>query len=368
VTSGDALEWPQREHYADRRAAVLELVGTALKAARLSSGELVARLERELAAWTGARCCVAVASATAGLMLALRALAGGREGAVAVPCFAFSAAVLAPVWAGRRVIALPVDPGHFNLCPEALAAALAAHDLAAVVAIGVAGNPSGLADVADVTRAAGVPLVVDAAACLGAVGVIGDATVVSLSARKALPAGEGGLVLTGSPELDAALRRLRQYGSRDGFYCEEAGLNARLSEVHAAVALACLPGLDATLRGRIAFAEALRGALAAQPGVRVQAVGPGVRPAWNDVVVRVPAPVRAAVVAALRAAGVDAVPFYSPPPHEHPALRALVTLDLQGRDDEQAALAAETVGVPVMAGLGAEHVEAIVAAFDRARR
>ncbi len=365
VRGSEALEWPLREHYTDRHEAALELVAGALRGDRLTNADLVARLEREIVSLTGARCCVAVSSATAGLMLAIRALTRGRGGAVLVPCFAFGAALLAPLWAGRRVIALPVDPGHFNLCAKAVTSALASHEVAAVLAIGVAGNPSGLAAVAEVTRDARVPLVVDAAACLGAVGVIGGATVISMSARKALPAGEGGLVLVDSPALDDSLRRLRQYGSRDGFFCVEQGLNARLSEVHAAVALAYLGDLLATLDKRISFACELRAALAAQAEVAVQAVDAAARPAWNDVVVRVPAATRDELVGALRALGIEAVPFYSPPAHEHPAFRDAVTVDLQGREDEQAALAGETVGIPVLAGLGERHREAIVSVFAR---
>jgi dTDP-4-amino-4,6-dideoxygalactose transaminase len=250
-----------------------------------------------------------MASATSGISLALKALVGDRPGVILGPHFAFNATVLAARWSGRPYVGLPVDRATFNLCPKAVREALQSRDVAAILAIGVAGNPAGLKGVEEAAVEAGAPFVVDAAPCLGSVGALGDATVISLSARKALPAGEGGLVLTRSAPLADRLRRLRQYGSLDGYYCVEAGLNARMSELHAAMALGCLPELGNTLGRRRAFAEASRGALCAVPGVAVQCVSPAEPPAWNDVLFRVRETARGTVVRRLRGLGLEAVTF-----------------------------------------------------------
>jgi len=355
------LDWPLREDYADRHGAIVERVARALGDRRLTNAAQVEELERAMAERTGAPFCVAMASATSGMILALKALVGDRPGVILGPHFAFNATVLAALWSGRPYVGLPVDPATFNLCPKAVDEALQTREVAAVLAIGVAGNPAGLKCVEEVAAKAGAPFVVDAAPCLGSVGALGDATVISLSARKALPAGEGGLVLTRSSSLADRLRRLRQYGSLDGYYCLEAGLNARMSELHAAMALGCLPGLDNTLDRRRDFAEDLRGALRALPGVTIQRVMAGEPPAWNDVLFRVSATVRETVVRRLRGLGLEAVTFYSPLVHAHPAFAGM-EVDWQGREEEQSLLASEMVGAPVHSGFGPDHVEAIASA------
>jgi dTDP-4-amino-4,6-dideoxygalactose transaminase len=357
------LDWPLREYYDPARTAVLKQLAAALEAARLTNADLVARLEMEIAARTGAPHCVAVASATSGLILATEALTEGREGDVIIPTFAFNATILAPLWSGRRAICVPVDPGHFNLCARSLEPVLYDRRVAAILAIGVAGNPSGLAAVAAQARAANIPFIVDAAPCLGAVGALGDAAVISMSPRKLLPAGEGGLILTDSEELALRLQRMRQYGSTNGFHCIEKGLNARLSELHAAVALGCIAHLDRVLAHRVAYAESLRTELGKIPGVSVQLVERGIAPAWNDVVVRVPALRRDALVRALRSLGSEAVPFYDPPVHRHPAFRGHCIVELDGRDEQQNALFREAVGLPVLSAFGAAHRDAITATF-----
>jgi dTDP-4-amino-4,6-dideoxygalactose transaminase len=79
--------------------------------------------------------------------------------------------------------------------------------------------------------------VIDAAGAFGNQGARDCPVVISLHATKALPAGEGGFVLTRDKRLAAEVRRLSNFGFPLHWH---GGANAKMSEYHAAVALAAL--------------------------------------------------------------------------------------------------------------------------------
>ena len=91
------------------------------------------------------------------------------------------------------------------------------------------------------------------------VGGFGDAEVFSLSPTKVVVAGEGGLISTNDDLLAERLRIARDYGNPGDYDCLFVGLNARLSELHAAVALASLEDLDERLAERARHRRSLPG-------------------------------------------------------------------------------------------------------------
>jgi dTDP-4-amino-4,6-dideoxygalactose transaminase len=115
-----------------------------------------------------------------------------------------------------------------------------------------------VAEAAKACQAAGVPLLVDAAAGFGAedaagrkVGALGDVDVVSFHATKPFAVGEGGAVFTADPEIMAAMEGLANFGlDVSGRITRPHGLNAKMSELHAAVALAVLDDFDDILSTR----------------------------------------------------------------------------------------------------------------------
>jgi dTDP-4-amino-4,6-dideoxygalactose transaminase len=196
----------------------------------------------------------------------------------------------------------------------------------------VFGAPAAAAEAEGLARRAGIPLVFDAAHGLGAqcsgrpVGSFGDAEAFSLSPTKVVVAGEGGLVSTRSDDVARHVRLGRDYGNPGNYDTQFAGLNARMSELHAAVALESLDGLDEHLDRREAIADRYGAGLAAVPGIEPQAVPATDRSTWKDFTVIVDPDVaglsRDVVVSALRAEGVDTRCYFSPPVHQHRAYAA----------------------------------------------
>ncbi len=305
----------------------------------LTNGPLVRQFEAEAAERLGVPHVVAVASCTAGLMLVFQALS--RPGTAAVmPSFTFSATAHAAHWAG----AVP----RFAECETAtcqidVADAAGRLDGASLlIGTHVFGSPCTPEAVEALGRAHGIPVVFDAAHGFGAtrdgraLGTFGDAEVFSLSPTKPMTSGEGGLVAIRDDALAERVRLGVDYGNPGDYDTRFAGLNARMSELHAAVGLESLVELDDHLATRRGLADAYRKALAGLAGVTPQEVDPRDESTYKDFTVIVDESVygidRDALAVALKAEGVDTRPYFYPPVHRQQAYADLPAVELPATD------------------------------------
>jgi dTDP-4-amino-4,6-dideoxygalactose transaminase len=347
VLGGDALftqglpltrvRVPEREELARRLDAILT-------SGQLTDGATVRELEEAAAAHLDVPYVVAVSNCTSGLMLALQALRVG--GAVAMPGFTFSATAHAAHWAGATPVFAEVDADTLTLDPVDAARLLAESGASALMATHVYGTPCRVEELAKVAEDARVPIVYDAAHAFGSrragtpIGGFGAAEVFSLSPTKVVVAGEGGLIATRDEELARVCRLGRGYGNPGDYDCVFPGLNARMSELHAALALASLRGLPERVatRSRLVavFARAIRGV----PGLRLPELAEGDVSTWKDLTLIVePAAFGLDVptfARALRAEGVDSRRYFHPPVHRQQAYAHLPARSLPITDDVSA--------------------------------
>lgn len=289
----------------------------------LTNGPFVHEFERAAADYLGIGHCVAVASCTAGLMLVLRA--AGLSGDVVLPSFTFMATAHSVAWNGLRPVFADVDPDTLTLSPEAVGRAIGVRT-SAILATHVYGTPCAIGDLTDLARSHGIRLFFDAAHAFGSnhfgapVGRFGDAEVFSLSPTKVLVAGEGGLIATDDDLLADRLRIGRDYGNPGDYDCQYVGLNARMSEFHAAMALASLERLNERVQQRNTLASLYREQLGDVPGLRFPRVRDGDRSTYKDFTILVD-PDEFGIDAnglssALAAAGIETRRYYSPPVHQ----------------------------------------------------
>jgi dTDP-4-amino-4,6-dideoxygalactose transaminase len=197
-------------------------------------------------------------------------LSARRPGAV-MPSFTFPATAQAAVWGGLEPWLLDIDPLHWHLDAASLESVLRAHggDVSVVIAVGAFGTPPPSETRARWERAchsAGVPLIVDSAAGFGAVaedgvpiGAQGDVEIVSFHATKPFAIGEGGAVFTRNRAVSERIERAVNFGQGPDREVKTArGLNAKMSELHAAVALAVLDDYDLILERRSDTAQQIR--------------------------------------------------------------------------------------------------------------
>jgi dTDP-4-amino-4,6-dideoxygalactose transaminase len=328
----------------------------------LTNGPLARRLEDEVADLLGVRHAVAVSSCTAGLMLLFRVL--DVDGPVLVPSFTFSASAHAVVWAGTNPRFVECDPTTFQIDVDDAAARL--DGAGAILATHVFGAPCRPEAVEALGRRAGIPVAFDAAHALGAdrrgrrVGGFGVAEVFSLTPTKPLVAGEGGIVATDDDGLADAIRLAREYGNPGDYDTRMVGLNGRMSELHAATAVAGLDGYDARLDTRRRMAERYCAALAGVPGISVQEVDPDDASTWKDFTIAVDQAVfgvdRDTLRRALTADGVDTRCYFDPPVHRQQSYAHLPPVDLPVTDDT----AARVVSLPLYAALADAEIDQVV--------
>jgi dTDP-4-amino-4,6-dideoxygalactose transaminase len=300
----------------------------------LTMGERVRAFETAFAQLHGVPDAVAVSSATAALHLALAAHDIGPGTEVLVPSMTFVATVNAVVAVGATPVFVDViapDTPHLDLVD---ARRRLTSRTRAVVVLPYGGYAMDLAPWRAFADEHGLTVVEDAAHCAGTTGptgVLGPAAF-SFFTNKNMTTAEGGMLLEPDPERRERARRMRAHGmtastlDRDrgravGYDVLECGHNFRMDELRGALGLVQLERLPAWNARRRELSAHYRAALAAElPGVTVPFPAdhpttahllPVVLPAGTD---------RAAVMAALRADGVQSSVHY-PPVHLFTAYR-----------------------------------------------
>jgi dTDP-4-amino-4,6-dideoxygalactose transaminase len=338
----------------------------------LTNGPYVRELEQAAAAHLGVDHCVAVASCTAGLMLVLRA--AGLSGDVVLPSFTFMATAHAVVWNGLRPVFADVDPGSLTLSPEAVERAIGVRT-SAILATHLYGTPCDIGGLSELARSHGIRLFFDAAHAFGSnhlgspVGRFGDAEIFSLSPTKIVVAGEGGIIATDDASLADRCRIGRDYGNPGDYDCQFVGLNARMSEFHAAMALVSLEGLNERVRRRNMLAGLYRERLSDVPGLRFPEVRDGDRSTYKDFTVLVDPDAFGidadGLSAALAAVGIETRRYYSPPVHEMRAYRSSHVAD--GGLPNTVAAARCALTLPMWSEMSEQTVVRVVEAVERIR-
>lgn len=242
-------------------AEEIEAVSRVIRSGMLSSvwGTEVKALEREVAAFAGVEHAVAASSGTAALHLAIAAIAPdpGDE-IITTPISDFG--TVAPILAQNAVpVFADVDPLTGNLDPDSVAAAVTDRTKAILV-VHLFGAPARTAELKALADAHGIALVEDCAqAWMPSVGTTGAIGCFSLQQWKHITCGDGGVAVTGDPELARRMRLFADKGwPRDtGRHHVTMGLNYRMTELAGAVARAQLAKLPDVLAARRAHAADL---------------------------------------------------------------------------------------------------------------
>jgi dTDP-4-amino-4,6-dideoxygalactose transaminase len=343
-----------------------------------NGGPCATELSERLGAWLGGGTFVVpVGNCTLGLMAALRAACGEPEGVrrqVLTPSFTFTATACAIHWAGFEPVFVDVDEEAWCLDPSALEAALADRGgrVAGVLACATFGTAPPLAT-RNAWRAAcarhGVPLLLDSAPGFGAeyddgvpLGGRGDTEIFSFHATKPFSIGEGGVVVTGDAELAASIGRTINFGLEpDTRVSATPGFNAKMSEIHAATALAMLDRFPAVLSARRALAERLARMLGTT-GARCQRGAH--RSPWQFFQVLLPAGAdRGVALAEADRLGVAVRTLHDPPLHRQPAFAECAAAGSLATTE---ALAARSLSLPLANAMPDEHLERIAAVVHAA--
>ena len=225
-------------------------ISAVLKHGQFVLGPEVAELERQLAAFCGAKHCVSCANGTDALLLALMAEGVGKGDAVFVPAFTFVATVEVVVLSGATPVFVDIRRDTFNMDVESLEAAIGEAKKRGlkprcVIPVDLYGQPADYNAVSEIAEAHGMFVIGDAAQSFGAslngrkVGTLAAYTATSFYPSKPLGGyGDGGAVFTDDDDKAVRLLALRNHGKGPGRPdFEYVGLNSRLDSIQAAILL-----------------------------------------------------------------------------------------------------------------------------------
>lgn len=292
-------------------------------------GKQVAAFEQEFAAFVGVRHCVGVANGTDALVLALRACGIGAGDAVITVSHTAVATVAAIELAGAEPLLVDIDPVTFTICPQAVEDAIKSYrgkaKLKAIIAVHLYGHPAEMAAIQGLARRFDLRVIEDCAQAHGAklaerrIGSIGDIAAFSFYPTKNLGAlGDGGAVVTNDDDLAERLRLLREYGWRERYVSEIAGMNSRLDELQAALLRVKLQYLDEENAQRRQIAAVYDEGLKTSGLALPKCVGEAEH-VYHQYVVR--SDERDALKERLREQGIGTLIHYPVPVHLQPAYR-----------------------------------------------
>ncbi|MFZ1694633.1 MAG: DegT/DnrJ/EryC1/StrS family aminotransferase [Flavobacteriales bacterium] len=222
-----------------------------------NNGPLHRRLEAALRERLEAPHLLLMANGTLAIQLALRALQ--VKGEVITTPYSYVATTSALLWEGCTPVFVDIRPDTLCIDPALIEAAITPRTTA-ILATHVYGIPCDVEAIDAIAKRHGLKVIYDAAHAFDVrykgrpITAYGDASTLSFHATKLFHTVEGGATIVHTPELDKATRLLRSFGhSGDEHFT--LGMNAKMSEVHAAMGLAVLPCMDRNIAERKALCE-----------------------------------------------------------------------------------------------------------------
>lgn len=284
---------------------------------------------------------------TIAITLALKALK--VRGEVITSAFTFPATLQAIELAGLTPVLADVDPDSMLITPATVARKLSSQT-GAILPVHVFGRLCDSEGFAKLAAEKGLKLIYDGAHAFD-LPVFGDATTYSFHATKLFHTAEGGAAaFPASAEALVSARRLRSFGM-SGEVVVESGMNAKLSELHAALGLWTLSKVEEERRKRRSVAAAYISILGGERGVEI--IAP---PNCQYFVVRLTSPLRRdGVYSALMAHKVQSRRYFWPALPAHPAYLGRFSGDFPGAR----AAAKECLALPLFGALPPEDAQKI---------
>lgn len=288
-----------------------------------NNGPTVRLLESRLAEFHQAGHCVSFANGFWAIVLTLKALALPGRSEIVIPSLTYRRLADIIAWLRLKPRFCEVDPQTLAMTARTVAACVN-DETAAILAAHPIVNCCDVEAIAAFGRQAGIPVVFDSVESVyesvagGKIGSFGEAECFSLHASKLINGFEGGYVTTNDANLARRLLVMRGFGFYGPDNVIEFGLNSKLCEPHACMALACLDDLeDQVLRNRARYYR-YRESLRRVPGLRLLEFDERFRTSYKNIVVELTPhwPLsRAQTLDILHAEGALARAYYAPPLH-----------------------------------------------------
>lgn len=220
-----------------------------------NNGPLVQELTERLKKKLGVEHLLLVNNGTIALQIAYNVKKLSKKNVITTP-YTFAATSTALDWQGANTVLAEVDEKSWNITPESVEEFLSTGQGDAIVAVNLFGQPCELEKLDSIAQRYNAPLIYDSAHALfstyqnKSVFDYGDIHCISFHATKLFHCVEGGAMTFKNEEEYILAKKLINFGMSENGDIEHAGINGKLSEIHAAMGLCVLDDLDDLINER----------------------------------------------------------------------------------------------------------------------
>ena len=340
----------------------------------VTTGSNAEKLGSEVSSFLNSEYAIAISSCTCGLLLTIQALDLPKGSEVILPSFTFMASALGPVWNGLRLKFVDVDRSTMNIDPERVEEAIS-QDTSAIIAVHQFGNPAPIEEMQALADKHGLALIFDSAHGFGSLhngqplGVYGKAEIFSMSPTKLMIAAEGGIVSTNDPDIAEHVRLGRNYGNPGNYDCLFPGLNARMSELHAILALNSLDLLESAALHRNQVVGKYVERLESVPGISFQKISPNDQSSYKDLSIVVDEELygltQRQLEKSLLAEGIHTRVYYSPVVHKMKAFSQFADENIEEQLPNTLYLEFHSLSLPIYSDMQDDEIDIVCESIKR---
>ena len=360
-----------RPYAGEIESAVSRVLGSGIYV----GGSEVGLFEKEFSEYLGIGYAAGTGSGTDALQLAFRALGLKAGDKIATVSNTAVATVAAIEMIGAVPVFVDIEPETYTMATDSLRQILEYHKhrfprdpVKAVVPVHLYGHPADMSRIMALAKEYGVWVVEDCAQAHGAevsgkkCGAWGHAAAFSFYPTKNMGGiGDGGALCTNDQALADNARLIKEYGWKERYISETAGINSRLDAIQAAVLRVRLKYLNAENELRIRNARKLTSGLR-NTGLSLPLVRKDCKSVFHQYVIRVPD--RGYLMQKLLDSGISTAVLYPQPIHLQPAYRKRIKVDAELKVTEQTC--GEILCLPVHPALSGSDLQHIAETLSQA--
>jgi len=245
-----------------------------------NDGPFHREFEKELADYLGVKHVSLFTNATLALVTALQAL--NITGEVITTPYSFVATTHSLWWNNIKPVFVDIEPDSCNIDPERIEAAITPRTTA-ILPVHVYGNPCNVSRIKEIADTYGLRVIYDACHTFGVtindepVLNFGDLSVMSFHATKVFTTFEGGAIISHDESMKKRIGFLKNFGFAGETTVVAPGINAKMSDVQAAMGLLQLKHIDENIAKRRQLTLHYRELLDNTPGIGFLEDLPGVK-------------------------------------------------------------------------------------------
>lgn len=218
-----------------------------------NNGALLTELSLKLKEYLGVENVIPMTNGTLPIQIALKVLGNNAE--IITTPFSYVATTSTIVWENCTPVFVDIDPDHLTIDETKIESAITSKTTA-ILATHVYGNPCNVNVIEKIAKKFKLKVIYDAAHCFGveykgkSIFNYGDISTCSFHATKIFHTGEGGALFANDAELFHDLMYSHNFGHNGPEKYFGLGINAKMSELQAAMGLSVLPHMTHIFKER----------------------------------------------------------------------------------------------------------------------